>query len=65
MITEDQALEIANRELRDEVKLGGMPTLYGYSDHWIASCTYREGTLPAGVTPARIRISAVDGSVRR
>ena len=65
MITEDQALAIANHELRNEVKAGGLPTLYGYSDHWVATCTYRDDGRPDGFTPARIRISAVDGSVRR
>ncbi len=65
MINEDQALEIAHRELQNEIKAGGMPTLYGYSDHWIATCSYREGTRSDGYTPPQIRISAIDGSVSR
>jgi hypothetical protein len=65
MINEDQALDIARAEMQAEIKAGGMPTLYGYGDHWFASCTYRDGVIPAGVTPMRIRIARADGSVLR
>lgn len=63
MINEDQAMDIANAEFRNETKAAGvLPTLYGYSDHWIASLTYTEAH-SGDRTTRRIRIG-VDGSVR-
>lgn len=60
MINEDEALEIAKKEFSAEIRDGGWPTLYGYSDHWIANCTYPGG----GKTTRSIRINS-NGSVSR
>jgi hypothetical protein len=60
MINEDQALEIARQEFSAEIRDGGWPTLFGYPDHWIASCAY-----PGQAKTSRsIRING-DGSVKR
>jgi len=60
MINEDQALDIARREFAAEIKDGGWPTLYGYSDHWIANCAYPGSN---GKKSRSIRIN-LDGTVR-
>ena len=64
MITVDQALEIAREHLKEEVAIGGMPTLFGVGDAWLANCTFPDGK---GIreNSLKIRIARRDGSVTR
>jgi hypothetical protein len=64
MITNDTALEIAREHLREDVTRGGMVTLYGRGDHWVASCAWPRGRERAE-HPIQITISMADGSVKR
>jgi hypothetical protein len=60
MIDDNKALEIAQREMSAEIRDGGWPTLYGYADHWVATCMYPGSDR----RPSRsIKISKHDGSV--
>lgn len=63
MITIDKAMEIARAELADEIRKGGVTTLYGYNDHWKANCLFPDGSTPDDHVPRMLRIDAVDGSV--
>jgi hypothetical protein len=63
MIDEDKAMEIAREELAEDIRKGGMPTLFGYADHWKASCTFPDRSIPEGHKPKYIRIDFVDGAV--
>lgn len=63
MITTDQALEIAREALADDIKKGGMATLLGYADHWRASCTFPDNSVPVGHIPLTVRIDLVTGNV--
>lgn len=63
MITTDRALAVAREHLTKEVSVGGLVTLYRFSDHWMANCSFPEGR---GIDRAEnrwIKISAEDGSV--
>lgn len=40
MITNDTALEVARLHLGDEIRRGGLVTLYGFDGYWVANCTF-------------------------
>ena len=63
MITDDRAMEIAREVLADDIRKGGLPTLLGYADHWRATCTFPDNSMPAGHKPLAFRIDAATGEV--
>lgn len=63
MITDDRAMEIAREVLADDIRKGGLPTLLGYTDYWLATCTFPDSSMPTGHTPLGFRIDAVTGEV--
>jgi len=62
MITEDKALAIARELLEEEVRQGGLVTLFGMTGRWEAVCTFCDGGKPVS-TPKRYSIDRVDGNV--
>jgi len=62
MITEDKALETARELLKEEVRQGGLVTLFGMAGRWEAACTFCDGREPVS-TPKRYSIDQADGSV--
>jgi len=63
MITTDKAMEIARTALSEDIRKGGVTTLYGYGDHWKAICIFPDGGIPDGHTQRSVRIDIADGSV--
>jgi len=63
MITTDTALTKARETLAPEASRGGLVTMYGFSDHWLANCTFPGGNNRADTNGRTIKIDMADGSV--
>jgi len=63
MITIDNAFATAREALAHDVGVGGFVTLYGFSDHWVANCTFAGGIGLDKAERRSFKISRVDGSV--
>lgn len=63
MITIDNAFAAAREALAHDIGLGGLVTLYGFSEHWIANCTFPNGDNLNKAQRRSFKISRVDGSV--
>jgi len=63
MITTDTALIKAREALATEASLGGLVTMYGFADHWLANCTFPSGNGRAKTNGRTIKIDMTDGSI--
>jgi hypothetical protein len=61
MISDDKALEIARGLLTEEIRQGGLVTMFGMNGRWEVACTFPEGSVPGAVT-RRYSISYADGT---
>lgn len=63
MITIDNAFATAHEALAHDVAVGGFVTLYGFSEHWVATCTFPNGNGLDKAQRRSFKISRVDGSI--
>lgn len=60
---QDKALEIIRPYFTKEIKAGGLVTLYGYPEHWLANCTFPDQKNNGAAFGSWFKISRADGSV--
>lgn len=63
MITIDNAFATAREALAHDIGVGGLVTLYGFSDHWVANCTFASGIGLGKAERRSFKISRMDGSI--
>lgn len=63
MITIDNAIAAAREALAHDIGLGGFVTLYGFSEHWVANCTFPNRDNVNKAQRRSYKISRLDGGV--